>query len=198
MKKLFLVILVLLASIPVFSQSLKDLKNDMEEARESKRDIFIEMNNGKFITFEKLKIKAAVMGYEHFFGDGKKLDIPFDSVKSYQTEEYYAVRLDSTPKIHLGKMPARELFGMRIRTGKIELFYSYRQTEKILGVDVYNSDNKRSYFLRKGKNSKLVLLSKAALKLMIADNKAILEEFDDIYKKRNQYDSATKILDDYN
>ncbi len=198
MKKLFLAILVFLTSMPVFPQSQKELKNDMEEARESKRDIFIEMNNGKFITYEKLKIKAAVLGYEHFEGDGKKLDIPFDNVKSYQTEDYYAVRLDSTPTIHLGKMPARELFGMRIRTGKIELFYSYRQKEKILGVNVYTSDNHLSYFIRKGKNSELVDFSKAALKLMIADNKGLLEEFESMYKNMNKYKSAIKIIDEYN
>lgn len=43
-KKGVLAILMFLASTPVFPQSLKDLKSDMEEARESKRDIFIEMN----------------------------------------------------------------------------------------------------------------------------------------------------------
>jgi len=194
---LFLVTLVFQASIPAFSQSIKELKSDMEEARDSKRDIFIEMNNGKFITFEKLKIKAAVLGYEHFEGDGKNLDIPFDSVRAYQTDEYYAVRLDSTPKVHLGKMPARELFGMRIRMGKIELFYAYGQKEKVLGVEVY-SDKHVSYYIRKGKNTQLVPLSKETLKLMVADKKAVLEEFEDVYKKRNEYESATKILDDYN
>ena len=199
MKKLFfLAALVFMALAPVFSQSNKDLKHDMEEARDSKHDIFIEMNDGKIATYEKLKIKAGVMGYEHFEADGKKLDIPFDSVKSYQTDEYYAVRIDSTPKIHVGKMPAAELFAMRIRMGKIELFYSYRQKEKVLGVEVYSSDKKVSYFLRKGKNASLVPLSKATLKLMVADKKGVLEEFDDVYKKRNEYDSATKILDDYN
>jgi hypothetical protein len=198
MKKWFLAILMFLASIPVFSQSLKDLKSDMEEARETKRDIFIEMNNGKFLTYEKLKIKAKVLGYEYFEGDGKKLDIPFDSVKSYQTEDYYAVRLDSTPQIHLGKMGARELFGMRIRTGKIELFYSYRQKEKILGVPVVTADNHYSYFLRKGKNSKLVDLSKEALKSMISDNKSVLEEFESMYKGIKRYKSTVEILEAYN
>jgi hypothetical protein len=198
MKKLFLVMAVFLASIPVFSQSQKELKNDMEESRESKRDIFIEMNSGKFLTFEKLKIKAAVLGYEHFEGDGKKLDIPFDSVKSYQTEDYYAVRLDSTPQIHLGKLPARELFGMRIRTGKIELFYSYRQKDKILGVPVVTGDNHYSYFLRKGKNSKIVDLSKEALKSMISDNKSVLEEFENMYKGIKRYKSTVEILEAYN
>lgn len=197
-KKGVLAILMFLASIPVFSQSLKDLKSDMEESRESKRDIFIEMNNGKFLTYEKLKIKAKVLGYEYFEGDGKKLDIPFDSVKSYQTEDYYAVRLDSTPQIHLGKLPARELFGMRIRTGKIELFYSYRQKDKILGVPVVTGDNHYSYFLRKGKNSKIVDLSKEALKSMISDNKSVLEEFESMYKGIKRYKSTVEILEAYN
>ena len=197
-KKGVLAILMFLASIPVFSQSLKDLKSDMEESRESKRDIFIEMNNGKFLTYEKLKIKAKVLGYEYFEGDGKKLDIPFDSVKSYQTEDYYAVRLDSTPQIHLGKLPARELFGMRIRTGKIELFYSYRQKDKILGVPVVTGDNHYSYFLRKGKNSKIVDLSKEALKSMISDNKSVLEEFESMYMGIKRYKSTVEILEAYN
>ena len=199
MKRLFFLLsLVFLALVSAFSQSNKELKSDMVEARDSKHDIFIEMNTGKILTFGTLKIKTVVLGYEHFEGDGKKLDISFDSVRAYQTEEYYALRIDSTPKIHVGKMPAAELFGLRIRSGKIELFYTYRQKEKILGVAVYNEDKKYGYFLRKGKNTQPVQLSKVTLKTMIADKKAVAEEFDDIYKKRNEYESATKIIDDYN
>jgi len=48
-------------------------------------------------------------------------------------------------------MSEAELFAHRIRNGKIELFYSYRQGDKLLGVKVYG-DKEGSFFLRKGKN----------------------------------------------
>ncbi len=197
MKKILLTKIFIFSLMLTNAQSNKDLKNDMLDARDGKRDIFIQMNNGTFLTFEKLKIKSPPLQSEHFEGDGKKLDIKYDSVYAFQTEEYYALRIDSTPKIHIGKMPFMELFGRRIRNGKIELYYTYRKKNSIIPI-LLDDENNSGYFIRKGKTTNVVPLSKPKLKSFVSDKKGVLEEFDNMYKRSKPYKSATEIIDEYN
>ena len=93
MRQITYLIIMSFISFAVSAQSRKDIKNDAEEARDTKNDIFIQMNDGKILKFSSLKIKAPIMGYEYLEGDGKKIEIAADSIKAFQTDKFYAERI---------------------------------------------------------------------------------------------------------
>lgn len=137
------------------------------------------------------------MGYEYLEGDGNKLDIAADSINAFQTDKFYAERIFKTAKGVIGKLPFTELFTQRLRNGKIELFMSSSYSSNAYGA-AGGGGHVRSYYIRKGKSGTIQPLFKDMLKLMISDNKGLLEEFDKMYKKAREYESATKIIDEYN
>lgn len=196
MKKIFVFIaFVMLSATYSFAQTYpKKIKKAMLEARDETRNIFIELNNGTVLTFEKLKIKAGFMQYERFEGDGKKLDISFDSVRCYQTEDYYAYRKHTSPKFKIGKMPSSELFAKRIKQGKIELFFSYQQYNE----DTQTLDREKSEYtyIRKGENGILEYNILQVLPQMLADNTVVSAEYDEM-KRTNRWNIG-QLIDKYN
>ncbi len=201
MKKSILVIYFLIFLVSFLSaQSRNDIKNDALEARDSKYDIFIETNNGEILKFNDLKIKHPFMGYEYLEGDGKKLDISADSIKAFQTDKYYTVRIYKSVSNLIGKLPFTELFAQRLKNGKIELFMIAEKKNDAYGPSGSGSSSGYvwSYHLRKGKSNKVIPFSKGALLSMIQDNKSLFEEFENLYKRTNIYKSATTIIDEYN
>jgi hypothetical protein len=200
MKYLICLFFFFITSLSGITQSRKDIKNDAIEARDTKNDIFIELNDGKILKYGVLKIKFPIMAYEYLEADGKKLDIPADSIKAFQTDKFYALRIFTTQTNLIGKLPFTELFAQRLRNGKIEMYIISQMRNNAYGPSGSSSSSgyRWSYYIKKGKNSDVIALSKENLKSMIQDNKGLLEEFDSKYKKSRAYDSATEIIDEYN
>lgn len=196
MKHIAWVVIFSFIFLSATAQSVKEIKNDTEEARETKDEFFIDLRNGKRIKYNSLKLKIPFGGGSYLEADGQRTGIDWDSVKAFQTDKFYSERFYDCKNILIDGNRLTMIQAQRLRNGKIELF-----TASVYSSSAYGSSGGgyiRHLFVRKGKGGEIYLLSRDILKGMIADNKSLLEEFDKMFKNTNKYKSATKILDEYN
>ena len=196
LKRVLYLVIFFLTSFAAVAQSRKELKKDAENARETKDEFFIDLRNGKRIKYSSLKLKITLTNGDYLEGDNKKIDIPHDSIKAYQTEKFYVEYFYDRKNMYINGRYYAFVNGQRIRNGKIELF-----TTSVYSSGAYGSGgggSERTYLVRKGKDGEIFVLSKEILRQLISDNKSLLEEFDKMYKKAREYESSTKIIDEYN
>jgi len=196
-KRIIYIISVCFISFVASAQSRKAIKKDAEEARDTKDELFVELRSGKRIKYSSLKLKITFGGGQYLESDNKKIDISWDSIRAFQTEKFYTEIFYDKKYIILNGRNWLKVEAQRIRNGKIELF-----TTSVYQSGAYGASGGggfvREYLVRKGKDGEIYTLSKDILKGMISDNKGLLEEFDKMYKKSREYESATKIIDEYN
>lgn len=197
MKRIIYIIAVCFISFVASAQSRKAIKKDAEEARDTKDELFVELRSGKKIKYNSLRLRITLGGGQYLESESKKIDIPWDSIKAFQTEKFYSEIFFDRKYLILNGRNEAVVEAQRIRNGKIELF-----TTSVYKSGAYGASGGgglvREYLVRKGKDGEIYVLSKDILKGMISDNKGLLEEFDKMYKKARKYESATKIIDEYN
>ena len=196
LKRILYLVIFFLSSFVAVAQSKKELKKDAEDARETKDEFFIDLLNGKRIKYNSLKLKITLVNGDHLEGDGKRIDIPQDSMKAYQTDKSYTEFFPNVKNFYPDGRSQSYAAGERIRKGKIELFTTHTYISNAYGSA--GGGGFIDFLVRKGNNGQVYGLSRETLKALISDNKSLLEEFDKMYKKGWEYESATKIIDEYN
>jgi hypothetical protein len=190
----FVAVLTLILNSCYFENKIQ--KQGALDSRDPKQECFIELMDGKTISYNTLIVKSPPLQYQYLEGNGEKLTVNTKEIRAFQTEKFYAYKLyDKSPGV-IGKLPFSELFAERIVNGKIELFVISEMNRNAYGPN--SSGYQKSYYVRKGKMSEPSLATKGNLKNMISDNKDLLEEFESLYKKTYPFKSMMKILEEYN
>lgn len=195
MKKLyFLVLTALMLSGCYFENKIQN--QGALDSREAKPACFVEFKDGRKVAYSSLIVKRPPLQYEYLEGDGEKLKVDANDIIAFQTEKFYAFKIyDQAPGV-IGKLPFTELFAVRVVNGKIELFAISEMKKNTYGPNESGYD--KTYYLRKGKEGKLIEASKKNLKNLISDNKTLLDEFESLYKKTYPFKSIMKVLEQYN
>ncbi|MBP6431883.1 MAG: hypothetical protein KA319_08960 [Ferruginibacter sp.] len=191
----------------------KTLKQKKIEARETKNENFIQLNDGTIISYSDLTYKVS-NGY--LYGDGKKLDYRFDSIRMFQTNKFCVVRYESTVKLQNGNDKKSSLKLERIIKGKINAFVGSEYQNNLYnsastsGVFINESSNQKAtraggnvrvYYLQKGDNGEIIRFSKQGLRSMVADNKSLKDKdyFNEIMKKSKfELKNIIDVLEEYN
>lgn len=191
----------------------KTLKEKKIEARDTKNENFIQLNDGKIISYTDLTYKIS-NGY--LYGDGKKLDYRFDSIRMFQTNKFCAVRYQTSEKLPNSTYNVRNNLLERIIKGKINAFVGSDYQNNLYnsastsGVFINESSSQKAtrsggyvrvYYLQKGDNGEIIRFSKQGLRSMVADNKTLKDKdyFNEIIKKSKfELKNIIDVLDEYN
>jgi hypothetical protein len=172
------------------------IKNYAAEAKESKYDFFLELNDGNTIKYSQLEYKKL---HVRLFGDGVKLPYSAGNIKAYQDKRAYRLRVTGYDSASVDDKYKHydDFFAARLINGKIELFIfqpniGYQPKNGAAGREV-------TLFIRKGKDSPPQGLDKGGvnLKLAISDNKDLKENFKEMYG-RGRLRDIVKIIEEYN
>ena len=173
-------------------------RKDAIEAKDSRAECFIEMNDGTLTKYGSLKFKLPPMSYGYWSADGNRINIDWSQVKAYQTNDGYFTRVKKSianRNINQHEVFIADAFAVRVRKGKIELFRVYTTNGKTVSNNQYES--KEFFYIKKGKEAEAVPLNETNLKAAILDNKNVLGDFGATYKKGHMKD-VLNIIDEYN
>lgn len=171
-------------------------RKDAKGAKDARAECFIETSDGKLTKYGKLKYKLPPMSFGYWTGDGSRLNVEWHKVAAYQTGDGYFVRVTrNAVNSNQFEFSDGDVFVVRVRNGKLELFREYATNGRTVSSDKYEA--KEFFYIRKGKDAPIAALTKKSLKAAISDNKNIAGDFDDMYKKGHMKD-VLNIIDEYN
>jgi len=192
-KIILLAAIVFCSSQPGFGQ--KQLKDDADEAKDTKYECFVQQNDSVILKFHEFKLKMLPMTFGVLVGDGEKLKYKAGEVIAFQNDEgYWCHVTDPTIKPLNTKGSWEELYAIRLKKGKIELFYQHN--DKLI-VDGKLTLKGNKYFIRKGNEITFLDGKGNVLKDAVKDKKKVYDQFDDLFGKgklENMYD----VIDAYN
>lgn len=159
----------------------KLMKEAELDARDQKRDQFIEYVDGSVKVYNQLKYKEHLIGPGQWFeADGQKMEVKRDQIKRFQTANYCAWILP-------------EGLAFKLASGKIDLFVV--EVQKRVGNESFRD---RAFLVRKGVDGKVYEVNKPILKILMADKKQVQEEVNEKFTSAYFLRNLLDLINDYN
>jgi hypothetical protein len=168
------------------------------EARDTKQDFFVELNDGSIIKYGMLKhglVKTRL------YGDGTMITYNAEQIKAYQDKNAYWLKFRTYDAKNPSHLLSRyvDFFAMRLISGKIELYLFKPYAVVNSSGPVSASSITVIYLIRKGKDGALQGLDEwgVNLKNAISDNKAVKADFEELYGK-GKLKNIVNVIEAYN
>ncbi len=167
--------------------------SDYEDSKEDKYEYFVELASGKIIKFnESLKVKTIGHAERCLVGDGVRLPYTVDSVKAFQTEKVYFLRVVDSAKLIIGPKPFIMYYAGRLRKGKIDIYALSQEAVNSWGGPLMMP----TFYLKKGKTGSVQPVTKETIAEAIKDRKDIEPKYGLLFSTRIK--AILKIIDEYN